>query len=141
MKKILILAVVFGLTFSSTAFSQNNENIKKETTVKKVTVKDTGVKTIVEKDVKEEVSVVKVEGTEKTNQDSEVQVVKDVKTTSVNVVDEGVNLENQAKLEKEKKKEYERIDGQQRGVPIQTSDDVQAKPLKKEKSKKDDGNH
>lgn len=139
MKKISILAVAFGLIFSTTVFAQNIENVKKETTVKKVTVKDTGVKTVVEKDIDEEVSVTKVEGTEKINQTSKEEVIKDVKTKSLDVVDEGVNVENQAKLEKEKKKEYERINAQQRGEPAQTKDETPVKPPLKEKKKKGDG--
>lgn len=145
MKINSIFAVVLGLLFSSTAFSQVNENVVKETTVKKVTVKDTDVKTFVETEVKEESALIIVEGTDEVNQSSDEMVVKEVKKTSVEVVNEGVNKENQAKLEKKKKEEYQRIDGQQRGVPIQTDEDVQAKPLKKEKpavqekKKKSDG--
>lgn len=129
MKKVSLLAVVFGLMFSTTAFAQNIENVKKETTVKKVTVKDTDVSTVVEKDIKEEVTAVKVEGSDKTNQTSENVIVRDTKTQTVDVVSEGVNKENQAKLEAKKKEEASRIDGQQRGVPIQTKDDSQTKPL------------
>ena len=130
MKNVFILAFVFGFLFSTSAFAQNIENVKKETTVKKVTVKDTDVQTVIEKDVKEEVSVVKVEGTDKVNQKSEDVVVKEVKTQTVDVVTEGTNKEN---------KEYERVDGQQRGAPVQTGDEVPTKPLKQDQKKKGDG--
>lgn len=139
MKNVFILAFVFGFLFSTSAFAQNIENVKKETTVKKVTVKDTDVQTVIEKDVKEEVSVVKVEGTDKVNQKSEDVVVKEVKTQTVDVVTEGTNKENKAKLETKKNKEYERVDGQQRGAPVQTGDEVPTKPLKQDQKKKGDG--
>jgi predicted metal-dependent peptidase len=139
MKKVPIIAIVFGLIFSTTVFAQNIENVKKETTVKTVTVKDTDVQTVVEKDVEEKVSVIKVEGTDKINQASEDQVIKEVKTKSLDVVEEGENKENQKRLDKMKKEEAKRIDGQQRGVPVQTEGDVPAKPLVKDKKKKGDG--
>jgi hypothetical protein len=150
MKKVPILAVVFSLIFSFTAFSQNIENVQKETTVKKVTVKDTDVKTIVEKEVSEEVATLTVEGTEKVNQSSEAVVIKDAESKSVDVVDGGVNIENQAKLEKQKKEEqiklekqkkeaYDQIDGKQKATPVQKEQEILVKPPKKEKKKKSDG--
>jgi len=147
MKNISIYTLIFGLVFSTAAFSQINENVQKETTVKKVTVKDTDVKTIVEKEVAEEVAIIQVEGTTKVDQSSETVVVKDVETKSVDVIDEGVNLENQAKLEKQKKEEqaklekqkkeaYEQNDGKQKVMPIQTEQEILVKPPKIDKKKK-----
>lgn len=145
MKNTSMLAVAIGLLFSAGAFAQNIENVTKETTVKKVTVKDTDVKTEVQTDVKKEVSTLSVEGSDSVNQATETIVLEDAKTRSVEVIKEGANLENQARLEKQKKEQYERVDGQQRGIPIKTDEDVQVKPLKKEKpavqekKKKSDG--
>lgn len=136
MKNTAILLMLISFLFSFNSYSQNIENKKKETIEKKVTVKDTNVETIVEKEVDEEVNVVEVEGTNKTNQASEEKTKKDQKIKVVEVVEKGKNEENQKQLEKMKKEEAERIDGQQRGVPVQTKKDTTTVVMQKEKAQK-----
>lgn len=128
MKRIVITTLVIGLFSFAGLQAQINENVKKETTLKKVTVKDTNVETIVDKEVDEKRSVIKVEGTDETNQNSEELIISGEKNYSVEVIDKELNVENQKDLDKLKKEENERIDGQQRGVPIQTDADTLQKP-------------
>lgn len=116
MKKISIYTLIFGLLFSTAAFSQINENVQKETTVKKVTVKDTNVQTIIEKEVDESVETVEVEGSNETNQKSEGKNVKNKKVKVVDVIEEGENKENQKSLDQVKKEEAKRMDTQKENV-------------------------
>ncbi|MEX0996040.1 MAG: hypothetical protein WDZ45_03200 [Flavobacteriaceae bacterium] len=139
MKRTAIVTLIFALFSFIGLQAQVNENVKKETTVKKVTVKDTNVETVVDKEVEETKSVLKVEGTEDTNQNSEEVIVSDEKNYTIEVIEKEVNLENQKDLEKLKKEENKRIDGQQRGVPIQTDADSIAKPKVSSKTKKEGG--
>src|SRR5690606_13827799 len=132
MKKISIYTLVFGLLFSTAAFSQINENVQKETTVKKVTIKDTNVQTIVEKEVDESVEVVEVEGTNETNQKSDEKTVKNQKLKVVDVIDEGENEENQKNLEKVKKEEAKKMEAQQQ--------EMTSKPIPTQTNKKTKGN-
>jgi|SRR5690606_38225854 len=117
MKTISFYTLIFGLLFSTATFSQINENVQKETTVKKVTIKDTNVQTIVEEEVDESVEVVEVEGTSETNQKSDEKTVKNQKVKVVDVIDEGENEENQKNLEKVKKDDAKRMEAQQQEVP------------------------
>ncbi len=139
MKHIVISTLVICLFAITGMQAQVNENVKKETTVKKVTVKDANVETIVDEEVDEKKSVIKVEGTDETNQKSEEVVVTDQVSKSVKVEEKSVNIENEEELKKLKKKEeeYKRVDGQQRGVPVSSDDEPQ--PQLKTKSKKDGG--
>jgi|GEM_PF-4963436 len=135
MKSNTIVGLIFALFSFIGLQAQVNENVKKETTVKKVTVKDTNVETIIDKEVEETKSIISVEGTSETNQDSEEVIVSDKKNHKVELVEKEVNLENQNKLDELKKEENKRIDGQQRGVPIQTDADSLEKPkVKTEKA-------
>jgi hypothetical protein len=139
MKRIVITSLVLAL-FSFTGIqAQVNENVKKETTVKKVTVKDTNVETIVDKEVEEKRSVIQVEGTTATNQNSEEVIVTDKLSKSVKVEEKGVNVENEKDLDKLRKEEVKRIDGQQRGVPIKSDDQIDPKPQVTTKAKKEGG--
>jgi hypothetical protein len=81
--KNLILMMIALLPFAISA--QNNENKKQETTVEKVTVVGTDVETISKTDVDTEKSVIKVEGTTETNQNSREEKLVDEKTSSVDV--------------------------------------------------------
>ncbi len=131
------LVTLFFALFSLVGLqAQVNENIKKETTVKKTTVKDTNVETVIDKEVKQTKSVIKVEGTEDTNQNSEEVIVSDEKNHTVEVIEKEVNIENEKALEELKKEQVERIDGQQRGIPVQTDADVIEKPKPSNKTKK-----
>ncbi len=87
--------------------AQNNENKKKETTVEKVTVVGTDVETVSKTDVDTEKSIVKVEGTEETNQSSREEKVVDQKTTKIDV--------------DKKRDDGTAIDGIQRGKPTEVA--------------------
>ncbi|MCR9182755.1 MAG: hypothetical protein NXH73_07500 [Flavobacteriaceae bacterium] len=139
MKRTTLVTIIIALFSLVGLQAQVNENVKKETTVKKVTVKDTNVETLIDKEVKETKSVIKVEGTDKTNQNSEEVIVSDEKKMSVELVEKELNLENQKELDRLKKEETKRIDGQQRGVPVKTDEDTIEKPKMSTKSKKDGG--
>ncbi len=136
MKRIVITTLVIGLFSFAGLHAQINENVKKETTLKKVTVKDTNVETIVDKEVDVKRSVIKVEGTDETNQNSEEVIISDEKNYSVELIEKELNAENQKDLDRLKKEEIIRIDGQQRGVPIQTDADTLEKPRVLSKSEK-----
>lgn len=135
MKRIVILTLSFCIFALTGIYAQVNENVTKETTVKKATIKDTNVETIVNQEVDEKKSVIKVEGTDKTNQESKEEVISDEVSKSVSVEAKTVNTENEKDLKKLKEEEYKRIDGQQRGVPLPL--DGQPQPKLKTKSKKD----
>lgn len=136
MKRVEILTLIFAIFTFIGLQGQVNENVKKETTVKKVTIKDTNIETVVDKEVKEIKSIIKVEGTDETNQNSEEVIVSDEKNFSVEVKEKEINVENQKQLEKLKNEEIKRIDGQQRGIPIQTDADTIEKPKVSSKSEK-----
>ena len=136
MKRIVILILTFCIFALTGMYAQVNENVKKETTIKKVTIKDTNIEKIVDKEVEEIKSVIKVDGTDETNQNSEEVIVSDEKNFSVEVKEREINVENQKQLEKLKNEATKRIDGQQRGVPIQTDADTIEKPKVSSKSEK-----
>lgn len=136
MKYTLILALVVSMASISEIQAQINENVKEETTVEKVTIKDTNVETIVNKEIDSEKSVIKVEGTDKINQESKVEVVTDQVSKSIDVENKHLNTENEKDLKKMKKEEYKRVDGQQRVVPVLSKDQNENK---KSTPKKDDG--
>lgn len=134
MKRIAILTFML-FTFAGLQ-SQVNENIKKETTVKKVTVKDTNIETVIDKEISKSKSVINVEGTNEMNQESnEIKVSDETKHTIV-VKEKVLNVENQNQLEKLKKEETKQIDGQQRGVPVQTDADTKVSPKVSTQSEK-----
>lgn len=139
MKYTKILTFVLALFAFAGLQAQENENVKKETTVKKVTVKDANVETVIGKEVKLTKSVINVEGNSDTNQNSEEVIVKDEKKQSVELGEKKLNIENQKDLEKLKKEENKMIDGQQRGEPIEAEKEVKAKSKLTVKSKKEGG--
>lgn len=104
MKNLCLLAVliIFG---SLTSYAQKNENVVKETVTEKVTVKDDEtVKTLVKSDVKEVISEVAVEGTDKREQSASEVVVDDRSAvkTAIKVTE---NEENKAALSELKSQE------------------------------------
>ncbi len=120
MKRILIITFTFGLlTFTSNMHAQVNQNKEKETVTTKVVVKGTDVETVVAEEVSEKRSVIQVEGTDKTNQNSSERVIKSGKETNIIVDDKKINVDNQLQLERERANNAS-IDGVQRGAPIQT---------------------
>lgn len=133
MKITVLITFVFSLLFVTNVEAQKNENVKKETTVKKVTVKDTNIETVVDKEVKETKSKLKVKGSKETNQDADEVIVKDQKIKTVEVIEKDENLENKAAIEKAKLEKGERVDGKQRGKPLKVSDSNNLN------TKKDDG--
>lgn|SRR5690554_5006566 len=96
MKRIIIttLAVFFG--FTTALVAQENRDVKKEKETTKVKI-DKGIETdtVVIEEVDEEVEVIEVEGTNKTNQDSKRIKEKDSK--------EVILKEEKAKRKKVKK--------------------------------------
>ncbi|WP_339611246.1 hypothetical protein [uncultured Planktosalinus sp.] len=133
MKITVLITMVFSLLFVTNVEAQKNENVKKETTVKKVTVKDTNTETVVDKEVKETKSKLKVKGSKETNQDADEVIVKDQKIKTVEVIEKDENLKNKAAIEKAKLEKGERVDGKQRGKPLKVSDS------KNVNTKNDDG--
>lgn len=98
MKK-LIYTVLATLIISVSVNAQENKNVQKETVTKKVTVKDTKVGTKVVQEVKEDNEVVKVEGTTKQDQDSQVVTSKSDKTEKVVADDVSIDVENAEKMQ------------------------------------------
>ncbi len=121
MKSKIFIAFVFSFLTVLGIQAQNNENVKKETTVKKVTVKDTDVETVVDKEVKETKSKLEVAGSEATNQESKDVLVKDTKVKSIEIEEKRENLENNANLEKSKLQKANSADSLQRVVPMKHS--------------------
>lgn len=77
MKKV-ILTILGVFVLSATVFAQDVENVKRETVVEKVIVKDDAtVKTVTTEDVNEVKSTVKLEGTGKKEQSSTEEVIDD----------------------------------------------------------------
>ncbi len=97
MKK-LVYTVLAVLIVSVSVTAQENKNVQKETVTKKVTVKDTKVGTKVVQEVKEDNEVVKVEGTTKQDQNSQVVTSKSDKTEEVVADDVSVDAENAEKM-------------------------------------------
>ncbi len=119
MKRILMITLTIGfLVFTSNMQAQVNENKEKETTTTKVVVKGTDVETVVAEEVTEKRSVIQVEGTDKTNQDSSERIIKAGTETNILVEDKKLNVDNQLHLERERAKNAS-IDGVQRGTPVQ----------------------
>lgn len=121
MKSKLFISFVFSFLTVMGIQAQDNENIKKETTVKKVTVKDTDIETVVNKEVKETTSKLEVEGSEATNQESKEVLVKDTKVKSMEVVEKKENFENKVNLEKSKLHKADSVDSLQLVVPMKHS--------------------
>lgn len=104
MKNLMLMMIVL-MPFAINA--QNNENKKTETTVEKVTIKDTDVETVTKTNVDTEKSVLKVEGTNETNQSSHEE-------KQVDEINSRVEVDTT-------RDDVERIDGVQRGKPLLTT--------------------
>ncbi|PIV50254.1 MAG: hypothetical protein COS19_04585 [Flavobacteriaceae bacterium CG02_land_8_20_14_3_00_34_13] len=124
MKHLIIISLAFGMASFTTLHAQENKNIEKETTTTKVIVKGTEVETVVAQEVSEKKSIIEVDGTNQTNQDSSEKVIKSGTETNIQIEDPTVNVINQAQLDQMKKEGNPTIDGVQRGAPTRVTTEI-----------------